>query len=161
MGISGCREMCRLLNQNLDFMMDILLDTRRTKDDFNYFIINFKVAKFLSDTENVIDKMETAESATIIDFRINEDLEDLLRNNDIGTINHIASRHAAETETVVINDTNAVENNVGNNGDAEAGDRRQFPNDSYNIEANYLEPLLHYIQASTQTVDRLCHVVMA
>lgn len=60
MYISGCREMCMLLNQHLDSKMQILQNTKGTKDDFNSFVINFRIAKFLSGAKTIINKMETA-----------------------------------------------------------------------------------------------------
>ena len=44
--ISGCREICRLLNQSLDTKKEILLKSRGTNNSISTFVTHVKVAKF-------------------------------------------------------------------------------------------------------------------
>ena len=157
MYISGCREMCRLMNQQLDSKIDILLNARRTKDDSNTFVIDFKVAKFLRDAEKIIDMMETAGNANTIDFKVNEYLDDLLRTHSIGKINYMTSGHVTEAETVenTESDTNAIEHPISNNIDVELYDIKRLLHDSIDIDVSYMEPYLHYIQTSTKASKEL------
>ena len=147
MYISGCREMCMILNQHLDYQLDILFKTRGTKDEFNTFVINLKVDKFLNDADHITEKMELAEYANTIDYKINENLEDLLRSNSIGKV----PGHVTEAETAMVTDLKGVGNRIGNVGDAELCDMKRFLSDSCDIDPNYIEPYLHYIQTSAKT----------
>ena len=149
--ISGCREMCRLLNQSLDTKKEILLKSRATNNSISTFVTYVKVAKFLRNTEQLIEQMETVTYTNTIDFKINEELEDMLKCNSIGDVYSKAPEQAPVRDTAENTESklNIVRHKIDNIEDTGVVEIEKLLCDSREIETGFLEPFLHFIQMST------------